>query len=57
MKGNSMEESIFTLWYDDNPNDVVDTISKALKIFGLMIEEIPQEKDAGQGYVIKKIYN
>jgi len=37
----------FTVWYDDQLNDVVDKISSALSEFGLTIEST----DDGDGFV------
>ena len=35
-----MKEVKFTIWYDDQPNDVVDKIAVQLKSFGLEVVEV-----------------
>lgn len=35
-----MEEVKFKIWYDDQPNDVVDRIASQLKSYGLEIIEL-----------------
>ena len=42
-----MEENKFKVWYDDTPNEVVDTIASILDQFGLEIEIL----DGGDGYI------
>ncbi len=46
-----MEEDKFKIWYDDQPNDVVNKISSCLKKFGLTIDEL----DGGDGFNEYKI--
>ncbi len=42
-----MEEVKFKIWYDDQPNDVVDKITNQLKFFGLEVVEL----DGGDGFI------
>ena len=41
-----MKEVKFNIWYDDEPNDVVDKIATQLKSYGLEIIEL----DGGDGF-------
>lgn len=41
----------FKVWYDDQPNEIVDKVSAALKEFGLAIEE----SEGGDGFNEYKI--
>jgi hypothetical protein len=41
------EEVKFKIWYDDQPNDVVDRIASQLKSYGLEIVEL----DGGDGFM------
>jgi hypothetical protein len=41
------EEVKFKIWYDDQPNDVVDKIASQLKSFGLEVIEL----DGGAGFI------
>ena len=50
------EKDIFSVYYDDRPDEVVDTIGKALKSFGLTIEEVNEEmQDGMQRYYIQRV--
>ncbi len=42
-----MKEVKFNIWYDDEPNDVVDKIASQLKSYGLEIIEL----DGGVGFM------
>jgi hypothetical protein len=42
-----MKEVRFKIWYDDQPNDVVDRISSQLNSFGLVVVEL----DGGDGFM------
>ena len=41
-----MKEVKFNIWYDDQPNDVVDKIAAQLKSYGLEVIEL----DGGDGF-------
>lgn len=47
-----MLDNEFTINYDDQPEDIVDTISNALSEFGLTIEVVDEE---GDGFVTYQI--
>lgn len=47
VKVKKMKEVKFKIWYDDQPNDVVDKIASQLKSYGLEIIEL----DGGDGYM------
>jgi hypothetical protein len=42
-----MKEVKFKIWYDDQPNDVVDRIESQLESYGLKIVEL----DGGDGFM------
>jgi len=42
-----MKEVKFKIWYDDQPNDVVDKIASQLKSYGLEVIEL----DGGDGFM------
>lgn len=42
-----MKEVKFKIWYDDEPNDVVDRIGSQLESYGLKIVEL----DGGDGFM------
>lgn len=42
-----MQENKFNIWYDDQPNEVVDKIATQLKSFGLEVIEL----DGGAGFM------
>ncbi len=43
-----MKEVKFKIWYDDQPNDVVDRIASQLKSYGLDLIELD---GGGDGYI------
>lgn len=42
-----MQENKFKIWYDDQPNEVVDKLATQMKSFGLEIIEL----DGGDGFM------
>ena len=47
VKKKKMNEVKFKIWYDDQPNDVVDKIASQLKSYGLEVIEL----DGGDGFM------
>jgi len=48
-------ETQFTIWYDEQPDEVVDKIGEALEGHGLVIEYDGDGGDGYQGYIITKL--
>ena len=47
-------EKTFTIYYDDQPDEIVDKIDKALEVFGMGIE-YTEGGDGSQSYVITDV--